>query len=97
MDHTVSKKAKQFALDDVFISASDLIPSTPHRSPIGDHASEQRGKIFEELRNVKVLRSRYGLEMKFVDLLRTSTVNPPLAQEVGPDATRMIFGVADLY
>lgn len=56
-------------LEDIFISTSDPIPSTSYRSPIGNH--ERWRKFFEELRNVKVLRLHHGLQMEFVDLLRT--------------------------
>jgi hypothetical protein len=44
---------------------------------------------------MKVLRLRYGLEMEFVDLLRTSTVNIYLHLARDGSGYDNIFGVAD--
>lgn len=88
------KRPNNLALDDIFISLSDTIPSTSHRSPIGDH--ERWGKLFEELHNMKFHWDLYhGLEMEFVDLLRTSTVNIHLHMARDGSGYDNIFGVAD--
>jgi hypothetical protein len=45
-------------------------------------------KLFEEFRNVKVLRLQHGLEAEVSDILRQPIVNPPPPQEeINPDAT----------
>ncbi len=78
-------------LDDIFFHSSVPITDTRLGRLVGVFICFVRWrKFFEEFRNVKLLRSCPGLEIDIVDLLRTTTGNPPPAQEMHSDATTLL-------
>jgi hypothetical protein len=71
-------------IEDVFFSLST--PITYYEPLLGDF--EHWREVFEEFRNVKVLRLHSSLKTKVADMLRQPIVNPPPPQEeVDPDVT----------
>jgi hypothetical protein len=71
-------------IEEVFLSLST--PMTYFESLLVN--LESWCKVFEDFRNVKVLRLQHGLTTKVADMLRLPTANPPSPQEeVDPDAT----------
>ena len=81
--HPDSAVSAMFAtIGDLFLSSKN-----PQYEPFLEDLGPWR-KIFEEFRNVKVLRLHTSLKTKVADMLRQPTVNsPPPQEEVDPEAT----------
>jgi F-box-like len=68
-------------IEDLFLSLKNPQPESYHED------LESWRKVFEEFRNVKVLRLHRGLKMKVADMLRQLTINsPPPQEDVNPNA-----------
>jgi hypothetical protein len=76
-------------LSAMLVTLEDIFLSVPvyriFRSSLDDLGPWR--KVFEEFRNVKVLRLLHGVETQVAEMLRQPAVNAPPPQEANPDAT----------